>query len=172
MNSGRLVGIILIVVGFGVAIFAGLFLAIQVSAGELEAGGAAIGGLIVFIIVAVPVGFGIFMYVRGGQEAEEESIMRKQRELLDVLRSRGQLTVSDMALELNASVDEVKDLVHQLVGLQVFSGFVNWDDGVLYSSEASQLRELENCKKCGAPIELAGKGVIACRFCDTEYFLT
>lgn len=172
MNQGRLIGIILVIAGFGIAIIAGLFLAVQVSSDELETGGAVVGAGLAFIPVALLLGFGLYMYVKGGEEAEEESVMRKQRELLDILRSRGQVEVHDMALELNVSADTVRELVHQLVGLQVFSGYVNWNDGILYSSDASKLRELKECEKCGAPIELAGKGVLVCRYCGTEYFLT
>ena len=51
-------------------------------------------------------------------------------------------------------------MVYQLVGLQVFSGYINWDDGILYSSEASKLRELDKCKNCGGEITLAGKGIV------------
>jgi len=63
-------------------------------------------------------------------------------------------------------------MVHQLVGLQVFSGYVNWDKGVIYSADAGNLRDLENCKNCGGEIKLVGKGVVTCKFCGTEYFLT
>jgi predicted RNA-binding Zn-ribbon protein involved in translation (DUF1610 family) len=42
----------------------------------------------------------------------------------------------------------------------------------LYSSDASNLRGLEKCKNCGGEIKLAGKGVVVCPFCGTEYFLT
>ena len=172
MNSGRLVGIILIVVGFGIAVIAGLWLALQVSAGGLQAGGAVLGAGIVFIPVAVLVGFGIYMFVRGGKDAEEESTMQKQRQLLDIVKSRGEVKVSDLALEMRVSADVVKDMVHQLVGLQVFSGYVNWDKGVIYSADAGNLRDLENCKNCGGEIKLVGKGVVTCKFCGTEYFLT
>lgn len=172
MNTGRLVGIILIVVGFGVAVIAGLWLAFQVSSESLSGGGALVGAGIAFIPVALLVGFGIYMFVQGGKEAEEESSMQKQRQLLDIVKSRGQVSVPDLAMEMQISVEVVKDLVHQLVGLQVFSGYVNWQEGVLYSSDASKLRELEKCKNCGGEISLAGKGVVTCKFCGTEYFLT
>ena len=172
MNSGRLVGILLIVVGFGIAVIAGLWLALQVSAGGLQAGGAVLGAGIVFIPVAVLVGFGIYMFVRGGKDAEEESTMQKQRQLLDIVKSRGEVKVSDLALEMRVSADVVRDMVHQLVGLQVFSGYVNWDKGVIYSADAGNLRDLENCKNCGGEIKLVGKGVVTCKFCGTEYFLT
>ncbi len=172
MNSGRLVGIILIVVGFGIAVIAGLWLATQVTSGQLQSGGALVGGGIAFIPVALLAGFGIYLYVQGGKEAESESEMQKQRQLLDIVKSRGQVAVSDLALEMKTNVDTVRSMVHQLVGLQVFSGYINWDKGILYSSDASKLRELQKCKNCGGEIKLAGKGVVVCPFCGTEYFLT
>jgi hypothetical protein len=160
------------VIGFGIAMIAGIFLAFQVSNEQMGVAGALVGAFVAFIPVAVLVGFGIYMFVQGGKEAVVESTMRKQRELLDIVKSRGQVAVSDLALEMKTNVDEVKAMVHELVGLQVFSGYVNWQEGVLYSSEASQLRELTKCKNCGGEITLAGKGVVVCRFCGTEYFLS
>lgn len=172
MNTGRLIGIILIVIGFGIAVLAGFWLAVQVGDDEIEVGGAVLGAVLAFVVIAPLVGFGIYLYVKGGQEVEEESVMAKQRQLLDIVKSRGQVTVEDMAIEMQADLPQVKNMVHQLVGLQVFSGYINWDDGILYSSDASKLRDLQNCRKCGAPIELVGKGVVACKFCGTEYFLS
>ncbi len=172
MNSGKLVGIILMVVGFGIAVIAGLWLATRVSAGELQSGGALIGGALAFIPVALLAGFGIYLFVQGGKEAETESEMQKQRQLLDIVKSRGQVPVSDLALEMKTNVDSVRNMIHQLVGLQVFSGYINWDKGILYSSDAGNLRELDKCKNCGGEIKLVGKGVVACPFCGTEYFLT
>lgn len=172
MNTGRLIGMILIGIGLGVALLAGLFIAVQTSGGQLRAGGAVLGAGLAFIPVALLVGFGIYMYVQGGQEAAEESVMQKQRQLLDILKSRGQVSVSDMALEMQVSSDTIKNMVHQLVGLQVFSGYANWQNGVLYSSDASQLRELDKCKNCGGEIQLVGKGIATCKYCGTEYFLS
>jgi hypothetical protein len=172
MNTGRLVGIILVVVGFGVAVIAGLWLALQVSSNQITSGGAVVGAGIAFIPVALLAGFGIYMYVQGGKEAEQESEMQKQRQLLDIIKSRGQVSVPDVALEMQVSADSIQNMVHQLVGLQVFSGYVNWDKGVLYSADASQLRGLDKCKNCGGEIQLVGKGVVTCKFCGTEYFLT
>lgn len=168
MKSSRLVGIILGVVGLGIAIIAGLWIATSTE----SIGGAAVGAGLAFIPVALLVGFGIYLFVRGGAQAQEESVMQKQRQLLDIVKSRGQVSVPDMAMEMRVSVDTVKDMVHQLVGLQVFSGYVNWEDGTLYSAEASNLRQLDRCKNCGGEITLAGKGVVACKFCGTEYFLS
>ncbi len=171
MNSSRLVGIILTVVGIGVALIAGLWLATQASSGT-SSGGVIIGAGIAFIPVALLVGFGIYLFSRGGTEAAQELVMQKQRQLLDILKSRGQVGVNDMALEMHVTVEQVQEMVHQLVGLQVFSGYVNWDDGTLYSSDAKALRELDHCKNCGGEITLAGKGIVVCKYCGTEYFLS
>ena len=121
MNNSRLSGIILTVVGLGVALIAGLWIASQVASELLSSGGAIVGAGLAFIPVALLVGFGLYMFVKGGQQAQEDSMMQKQRQLLDILKSRGQVAVPDMALEMRVSADQVKDMVHQLVGLQVFS---------------------------------------------------
>ena len=172
MNQGRLIGIILIVIGVSIALIAGLWLAVQSNSETSSGAGVVIGAGLAFIPVALFVGFGIFMYVKGGQEAEEESVMEKQRQIMDIVRSRGEVNINDLAIEVKSNVDSVKGLVHQLVGLQVFSGYINWKDGTLFSAEASNLRELSNCKNCGGEIELVGKGVVACPYCGTEYFLS
>jgi hypothetical protein len=172
VNGSRLVGIILSVAGIGAALIGGLWIASQVSSDDLTAGGALMGAGLAFIPVALLVGFGIYLFVKGGQEAQQESVMQKQRQLLDIVKSRGQVSVANMAMEMGIPVDAVKNMVHELVGLQVFSGYVNWNEGVLYSSEAANLRSLDKCKNCGGEITLAGKGIVVCKFCATEYFLS
>jgi hypothetical protein len=79
--------------------------------------------------------------------------------------------LSDAAVEMQVPREEIKNWVYRLVGLGVFSGYVNWDDGILFSKQASELRSLQSCAKCGGKLEMAGKGVIKCPYCGTEYFL-
>src|SRR5687768_4547564 len=112
MNTGRLVGILLTIAGIVVAVLSGLWIASQVSAGLILTDGALVSAGVAFIPVALLVGFGIYMYVQGSSQAEVESTMHKQRQLLDIVKSRGQVSVNDLALEMNASVDAVKDMVH------------------------------------------------------------
>lgn len=171
MNQGRLVGLILMAVGAGLTVMAGLFLAVRTGEEDATMLGTVLGAGLAFMIVAPLIGFGFFMWVKGGQDAEQESEMQRQRQLLDIVKSRGQVRVDEVALEMSVPVDSVKNMVHQLVGLQVFTGYINWDDGILFSSEASKLRDLENCQKCGGRIQLAGRGIVQCPFCGTEYFL-
>ena len=172
MNQGRLIGLVLMVIGMGITVIAGLFLAVRAGEDGSTLLGTILGAGLAFVVVAPLIGFGLYMWVQGGREAEEESVMEKQRQLLDIVKSRGQIRINELAIEMSVPLDQVKNMVHQLVGLQVFSGYINWDDGILFSQEASQLRDLDECKKCGGEIELVGKGVVKCPYCGTDYFLT
>jgi hypothetical protein len=171
MNSGRLVGLLLVLGAVGVCLLGTAVVAPRYFQEELTLA-AAVLGLALAAIIALPLlGIGVFMIVRGGQEAKTEVVAQKQRRLLDMVTTRGELPMNEAAVELQVSRDELKNYIYRLVGLGVFSGYINWDDGVLFSAQASQLRNLTNCKKCGGEVKLAGKGVVKCPYCGTEYFL-
>lgn len=167
----RFLGILLSVLGIGFAALAGLWIATNVSAGSLETGGAVLSAFFAFVFVALLLVSGIYLFLRSGREANAQSAMETQRKLIDIVKSRGEVDVHQLAVELGTPLPVVKDLTHQLVGLGVFSGYVNWDSGTLYSADAKGLREMEKCRNCGGALKLAGKGVIACPYCGTEYFL-
>jgi len=122
--------------------------------------------------VAPLVGGGVYLLAFGGQQARQEAEAARQRTLLNVVQTRGQVRLDELAVELQLPRDRIKDMVHDLVGLGVFSGYVKWDEGVLYSSDAQQLRDLKQCPNCGGEITLSGKGIATCRFCGTEFFLS
>jgi hypothetical protein len=171
MNTGRIVGLLLVLGAVAVCLLSGAVVVPRYTQDELTFS-AAVLGLAVAAIIALPLlGIGVFMIVRGGQEAKTDVMAQKQRRLLDMVTSRGELPMNDAAVELQVSVDELRNYIYRLVGLGVFSGYINWDDGVLFSAQASQLRNLTNCKKCGGEVKLVGKGVVKCPYCGTEYFL-
>ncbi len=171
MNNGRIIGLVLI----GGAVVICLLGAVTTIPAYLTSNldlAALFLGLAIAGIIALPVAaIGVFMIVRGGQEAKTDVMAAKQRRLLDLVSSRGEVAMSDAAVELQVPRDELKNWIYRLVGLGVFTGYINWDDGVLYSAQASKLRELTNCKKCGGEVKLVGKGVVKCPYCGTEYFL-
>lgn len=129
-------------------------------------------GLALLVIVAPLVGGGVYLTIQGAGDAKIQIEAGQQRKLLNIVQSRGQVGLDDAALEMQVPRDKIKDMIHSLVGLGVFSGYVNWEKGVLYSQEASKLRELTKCPNCGGEITLGGKGVAHCRFCGTEFFLS
>lgn len=169
---GRTLGIILIIGGLVVgAIVVGLMLVYR-NEGSLTSGAAALGITLGLLVLSLPqLAFGVYLLTRGQQEAATAAQASKQRELLGIVKTRGSVPVSDLAIELQTSRDEVQDMIHQLVGMGLYTGYINWEKGILYSAEASQLRELTRCANCSGQLTLAGKGVVQCPFCGTEYFL-
>jgi hypothetical protein len=170
---GRTLGIILIIGGLVVGAIVIVLMLVYRNEGSLTAGAATLGITLGLLVLSLPqLAFGIFLLTRGQQEAATAAQASKQRELLGIVKTRGSVPVSDLAIELQVSRDEVQDMVHQLVGMGLYSGYINWEKGVLYSAEASQLRELTRCANCNGQLTLAGKGVVQCPFCGTEYFLS
>ena len=99
------------------------------------------------------------------------ALSRKQRKLLAVIRARGQIQVDELADELDAPLDLLKEWIYQLVQRDKFTGYINWDEGMLYSKEAEQLRKTGRCPQCSGELSLVGKGVIRCQYCGAEIFL-
>lgn len=170
MNLNRLVGVILIVLGLAVGVIAAAWLFTNQG---LEGPARILGlGIALVVLVAPLVGSGVYMTAFGGQQAREQQEASRQRKLLNIVQTRGQVKMDDLVIEMQLPREEVKNMIYSLVGLGVFSGYINWDKGVLYSSDASHLRELKQCPNCGGEITLSGKGVARCRFCNTEFFLS
>jgi hypothetical protein len=166
----RTAGIIMIVVGVILGLVAAAWLFTNP---DLTAPARILGlGLVLLVLIAPLVGGGIYLTVQGAGDAKLQVEAGQQRKLLNIVQSRGQVSLDDAALEMQVPRDKIRDMIHSLVGLGVFSGYVNWDKGVLYSQEASKLRELKQCPNCGGDITLSGKGVAHCRFCGTEFFLS
>ena len=170
-SSGKLIGLILIASGLACGAIGSLWAAAQRAGEKLDAGAMifAIGGL---AVIALPlIGAGIFFFVRGGREEEEIKDIAKQRKILNMVSTQGQVRIAEVALELGATKDQLKQWLYDLVGKGLFSGYINWDDGVLYSKQASQLKS-GSCPNCGAKLEMAGKGVVKCAACGSEVFLS
>ena len=79
--------------------------------------------------------------------------------------------MADLAIENDATRDEVREYIYDLIGKGLFTGYVNWDKGELVSAEAAQIKEGQ-CPNCGGAVELAGKGLVRCPFCGAETYLS
>lgn len=167
----RTIGILLIVGALIGCLLLALVMFVPTLEGTYPAGAAVLGFALFGIILMAPLGAGIFLLWRGGQEAKTAGKAQQQRQLLNMVTTRGQVAISDLAIEMNLSRDEVQQILYDLVGKRLFSGYVNWDEGMLYSRQASQLRERTQCEVCNGQLTLAGQGVIRCPYCGTEYFL-
>ena len=162
----------IIIVGAAILDFIGFIALVLLRSSGLETGGLVIGAILLLLITLPAFGLGAFLLYRARKEAAENELVSKQRQLLDMITTRGELSISEAVVELQSPKSEVQRWVYNLVGLGVFNGYINWDDGVLYSSEAAQLKDLTECKRCSGEVALAGKGVTKCKHCGTEYYLS
>ena len=170
--SGRVVGLLLLGAGIILAILAGAWLFSGVHEGTLRSSGAVFGGILAACVVIPLVAGGVYFVVKGQSEAKDISRIADQRRLLDIVSTRGQVSISDLVLALNSSRDKVQRDLNERVGRGLFSGYVDWNKGMLYSVEASKLQGRQTCPNCGGAVELAGKGLIKCPFCGAEIFLS
>jgi hypothetical protein len=172
-SSGRLLGWILLVAGVAIGAIFGVWLMTGMREGTLQGSGAIFGFLFAFIVLVAPlVGFGIYFLSRGRVEEAAAARVHSQRRLLDMLTTRGQLNLADVALELGMSRDEIESDLYDLVGKGLFTGYVDWRKGVLHSVEAAELEARVTCPNCGGELVLAGKGLVKCPYCGAEIFLT
>ena len=170
-GGGKTIGIIMIVAGIAISLVAALFFGSGAASGRTTSA-MILGFGLVFIFVALPLAaVGGFLFVKGRQEAAAFAQVEKEKRVLNMVLTQGQVRVAEAALELNATRDQVKEWIYDLVGKGLFTGYINWDEGILYSKQTSELGT-NKCPNCGGELELAGKGVVGCPYCGTEIFLS
>ena len=172
LGSGRSAAVLLIVLGIAMAGFGVLFVLSQVSSGKIQLGGAVMGVGVFGLPALLAIGIGAALLARSRQVAAGDKEQTQLRKILDMVKSKGQVPISELVIDLGSTRKEVQDQVHSLVGMGLFSGYINWDEGTLYSAEAANLRDLERCKHCGGEVSFVGKGILVCKYCGTEYFLS
>jgi len=169
-SSGRLIGILMIVAALACGALGGAWVVSNQQSGLLQAG-AAILPMALVVVIALPLlGAGMFLLAQSRREDIEQARVGQQRKLLNMVLTQGEVRIAEVALEMNATRDQVKAWLQDLVGKGLFSGYVNWEEGVLYSRQASQLKD-NRCPKCGGEVKLAGQGVVSCPYCGTDIFL-
>lgn len=172
-SSGKLVGLGMIAAGAILGIAGSAWLISGMNEDKLERSGAIFGLILLLGVIVIPlVGGGIFFTRKGSLEEKQMAKVDKQRQLLNIVSTRGQVSISDLVLEMNSSRDEVERDLNELVGRGLFSGYVDWNKGMLYSVEASKLQGAQFCPNCGGKVELAGKGVVTCPYCGAQIFLS
>jgi hypothetical protein len=171
-GSGRTVGVI--ITGGGVLLAFGGILVSVVSV-YLDPNGTAGGmvlGVVLSLLIASPViGFGLFLFWRGKKELAELARIKQQKAILNMVKTQGRVDIRDVVLELKTTTEEIQELVYDLVGKGLFHGYINWDEGILYSRQASALQGATMCPHCGGEQEFVGKGIIQCRHCGAQVFL-
>lgn len=172
-SSGKLVGILLIAGGLilGLAILAWLISGLNDD--KIDTAAAIFGIVLALGVIVLPmVGGGTYFLIHGLREERAMAKVAQQRKLLNAVMAQGQVSINNLVLEMNSTRDQVQQDIYDLVGKGIFSGYIDWKSGVLYSVEASELQSRGSCPNCGGKLELAGKGLIKCPYCGAEIFLS
>jgi len=169
VGQGRTVGLIFILVAIVIIVAAGLYLWSGLGR-HLDKPAAILGMFLVLILTLPLIGAGVFLYVRGRGEEQQFAQAAEEKKLLNIVRTHGKADIADVALEMNLTRDQIKEYIYDLVGKGLFTGYINWNDGVLYAREAAEMRT-NKCPNCGGIRELVGKGIVKCPYCGSELFL-
>ena len=170
VGSGRTVALILIAAALIVLIGSGLFLVSGLAEGRLRASGFLLGLLLTLVLTLPLLGGGVFVLMRSRGEARQFAMAEQEKKVLNIVRTHGQANVADVAIEMNLTRDQIKEYVYDLVGKGLFTGYINWEEGILYAREAAEMHTTK-CPNCGGVREVVGKGIVKCPYCGSELFL-
>lgn len=172
MDNRKLLGCGLLAVAGVWLLFVAAYLGSGLTSGKLQDLSALLLGLGLFgLMPAVVLSVGaMLVFARAGQEARLQQQADLQTQLLERVQTQGRCKFSDLARDLQLSPQEVEGALYALVGLGLFTGYVNWPAKEIIAAEASAIPE-GKCPNCGGQIELAGKGVARCAHCGTETYL-
>ena len=168
-GSTRTVGTILIAAGIIIALVLVAWLVAGVAEENLTRSGLILGLAVVGVLALPLIGGGITLLLKGRSESDRMAELKNEKRLLNMIQTQGQVSLAEAAIELDVSRETLKRYLYDLVGKQLLSGYVNWDQDMLYSSTASNVGT-GACPNCGGKLESAGKGVIHCPYCGTEVF--
>ena len=85
-------------------------------------------GILLALLVMAPVfGIGVYLFRKGGQEQQEMVQVQKEKQILNAVLTRGQVSISELVAEMQLPRDEIEQMIHNLVGKQLFSGAINWE---------------------------------------------
>jgi hypothetical protein len=171
---GRTIGIILVVAGLVICLACSATMFAGQASGLFEQSGSAgaILGFVLFGIVPFLIlgGVGVFLFIKGGQEAAEMADVQKKERLMGMIQAAGKVSLASAAIELKMTRDQVKNAILDLVNQGLFSGFINWQEQMFYSKDLSQMQTTK-CPNCGGQREAVGKGLVKCQYCGVELFL-
>jgi hypothetical protein len=153
----------------GLAFAAWLIAGIAEAVGEDRSITGHVLGLALFSVPWFAVAIYLLFVSRG--EIKSENKADKERMILNAVMTRGRVSVADLAIEGGLTREQVRDFIYDLIGKDLFRGYVNWDKGELVSAEAAHIKE-DTCPNCGGKVELAGKGLVRCPYCGTETYLS
>jgi DNA-binding Lrp family transcriptional regulator len=100
-----------------------------------------------------------------------ERYAQKQRDVVSVAWGRGKASLAELAAELRVSPPRLHALLVTALEAGMFTGFLDARTGEVVSAASAALRDGRTCPSCGGQMDLAGRGVVVCPYCQAEVFL-
>ncbi len=170
-TTGKMAGVILMVVGAVVFIVALLFVGSGYAGGQVGLPGMILGvtlfGVLPLLLFG---GVGAFLFGRGRAEEQELAQVRKKERLLGLIQAQGKVALGSIMIETKMTRDEVKNAIYDLVNQGLFAGYIDWSAQTFYSEDAGRVGS-NKCPNCGGVRELVGKGIVKCPYCGVELFV-
>src|SRR4030042_5284911 len=101
MGQGKTVGLVLIVVALLIVAVAAMFLVSGVAEGRLKSSGFLLGIGLVLILALPLLGVGTLMIVRGRGEDQQFAEVEKEKKILNIVLTHGQVNVGEVAVGMN-----------------------------------------------------------------------
>jgi hypothetical protein len=125
--------------GLVVGLLMGVLMVWYVQQGLLSTAVAVIGLLLGLLIFSLPqLALGVYLIKFSRQTEETPLQTRTRQQLLALLEESHQYTLPDLIYTLNISEDELQTAVHQATLRNEFSGYINWEKGMLYSRQVTK----------------------------------
>jgi hypothetical protein len=175
VGSGRLIGLICIALAVAIIAVAGIWaFSVAGEDGQMQSGGVALTMGCAVLVGLLVAGFGVWFLMQGRGEVAQFAEVEKEKRILNIIQTQGTVQISSLAIDTGLPLDKVKAAIYDLVGKDLFTGYVDWKSGKLVSSDAAAINQAVisgKCPNCGAPQVVGGKGVIRCDYCGAEFFL-
>ena len=172
IGSGRVVGAGLMALSALLLVAFLGWATVAFSSDETSSGGMTLGVLLALIVLAPIFGIGAYVFRKGTTEQEQFAVVQQEKKILNMVLTQGKVTMGELVAELEVPREEVEEMIRDVVGKKLFSGAINWKEGILYSVESQTLTADQRCPNCSGDLEFAGKGLVVCPWCGSDVFLT
>lgn len=168
---GKIIGPILILAGVGICALVTIFIGVGYFSESTGIGGAVLGVVLFgFLPLILFAGVGAYLLISGRKEEEEIELIKKKQRVLGLVQSHGQVSVGEIMVEMDMTRDGVTNAIYELVSMDLFTGYIDWDAMTFYSKDASVVGS-NQCPNCGGIREFVGKGVVKCPYCGVSLFI-
>jgi hypothetical protein len=171
MNQRRILGIFFTSLGLIIAVLASIGLAVQPQTLTSDAQAVLIPAIIAFVVVFVLMIIGLYFVVTTNQTAPTAPEMETPLLIVDTLRGRGQITLTDLSIELMLPAQELHIALQEITNLQIFNGYINETRGVISALDPAIIPTISRCIVCNTSLRVQAP-YTACNTCHTDYYTT